>query len=258
MKAKLLKLSFLPLAFIPLVLFLALAGLASGQGPILISLPTPTPGPPPPDAVTSADLSAQAKLPDLVVEKIETNPITPTVGQSTLISVTIKNIGDGLVPDTYTFLTDLYIDPPFVPIVGYHQFPPTWWADRYDVDEPDETYVFTTTWVFTDVEIADTVDIWAMVDSNGEFVGDSDGNVTEANENNNTHKISVSVLTTERFTQTTHQDFLTNMASTLDNSDAQGALRLGLFVEPPFFEWPFAASCEITTTTVISSDYNMQ
>ena len=51
---------------------------------------------------------------------------------------------------------------------------------------------------------------------------------------------------------------MTNMVSTLDNSDPDGALRLGLFSEPPFYGWPFSSGCEITPSTVTISDYNME
>jgi hypothetical protein len=183
------------------------------------------------------------------------------VGQSTVISVTIKNQGPGTVSEGNNFFTDLYIDPPFEPVVNYHQiFSPTlglpWQAQWFYVPSPGDSHVFTTTWVFTDVK---TFDIWALVDSNGANPTDTDGDVTEANEDNNTKKISASVLTSQNFRHDTHQDFLTNMASTLDNDDANGVLRLGHFLEPPSLEWPFTnASCEITAASVVVTDNNME
>ncbi len=239
--------------------FCALSGLALGQGPVLTSLPTPTPMPFGPEVVSSSDLNAQDTPPDLIVEKIETDPATPLVGQPSVISVTIKNQGPGVVPEYHNFLVDLYIDPPIDPIVNYHQIISSTlglpWGAQWFFVPPGGSYVFTTTWVFTDVK---TFDIWAQVDSNGENESDLDGNIAEVNEDNNTRKIEVGVLTAQNFTHDTHQDFLTNMASTLDNSDPNGALRLGLFTEPPFFGRPFAnASCEITSTMVVT-DYNME
>ena len=259
MKAKLHWLCVLPLTVA--ALFFVLFGVALGQGPVLTTLPTPTPMPLGPEVASSADLGAQDTLPDLIVEKIETGPATPLVGQPSVISVTIKNQGPGSVHPDNNFLVDLYIDPPRTPVVNYHQIvSPTlglpWGAQWWFVETPGTSYVFTTTWVFTDVK---TFDVWAQVDSNGESVEDSDGNVTEANEGNNTKKANVIVLSADYFRHDTHQDFLTNMASTLDNSDPNGALQLGLFTEPPVFYRPFAdGSCQITSGVVSVSDYNME
>jgi hypothetical protein len=238
----------------PIALFLLWSGLASGQGPVLTVLPTPTPAAAPPSssgAAPAPDVVVQALLPDLVVDKIQTYPAVPLVGQSTIISVTIKNRGLGNVPTGNNFLADLYIDPPFNPVVNYHQIISAtlglpWGAQSFFVPAGG-SYVFTTTWVFTDVK---TVDIWAQVDS--------DNTVVEADEYNNTGKASVSILTAHSFTHTTHEDFMTNMASSLDNSDPSGALLLSLFEEPPFFGHPFSAGCEITTTSVSISDYDME
>jgi hypothetical protein len=257
MKTRIVWLICSPLAL--LILFLALSGLAQGQGPVLTPLPTPTPMPSAPEPPPASDLVAQDALADLVVSKIETVPATPLVGQPTVIAVTIKNQGAGWVPSGNNFLTDLYIDPPFEPMVNYHQiYSPTLglpWGAQWFFVPPNGSYVFTTTWVFTDVK---TFDIWAMVDSNGETEVDADGNITEADEDNNTRRVNVSVLTRNRFTQATHQDFMTFMASSLDNSDPNGALYLGLFAEPPFFGWPFSQSCQVRSDTVTVSDYNMQ
>lgn len=240
----------LPLA--ALFLVCGLSGLALGQGPVLTSLPTPTPARP-----GSGDLPAeqavQAVLPDLVVEQIQTIPSTPRVGQPATIVVTIKNLGPGPVRSNppNNFLVDLYIDPPVKPIVNYRQIirpdlglP---WGAQWFYVPVGQSYQFSTTWVFTDVK---TFDIWAQVDSGGDVV--------EANEDNNTRKTSVSVLTDQKFTHDSHQDFMTHMASTLDNSDPTGLLRLGTFVEPPFFAWPFTGgACEITSSGLTISDYNM-
>jgi hypothetical protein len=245
-----------------IALFLLWAGLASGQGPVLTVLPTPTPAgtlPSTSGAAPASGVVIQGPLPDLVVDKIQTYPAVPLVGQSTLISVTIKNQGAGDVPTGNNFFTDLYIDPPFNPVVNYHQIvSPTLglpWSAQGSWLGHGQSYVFTTTWVFTDVK---TVDIWALVDSNGENIYDTDGVVIEGSEYNNTRKVSVSILTTHSFTHTTHQDFMTNMASTLDNGDPGGGLALGLFEEPPLFDYPFSAGCAITTSSVVSSDYNME
>src|SRR5574341_808611 len=105
MKTKLLWLLSSLLAVI--VLLFVLSGIASGQGPVLTSLPTPTPMPLPPGTASSAGLVSQDALPDLIVTKIETQPPTPLVGQSTVTSVTIKNAGSGNLPPGNNFLTDL-------------------------------------------------------------------------------------------------------------------------------------------------------
>ena len=249
MKPKLLSLVVIALAIV--VLFFALAGLASGQGPVLTTLPTPTPMPAPPDAISGSDMIIQGPRPDLVVEKIETDPATPRVGRPTVISVKIKNQGTNYVPEGNNYLIDLYIDPPYDPKVNYHQIvSPTLglpWGAQWFFVPPGGSYVFTTTWVFTDVK---TFDVWAQVDS--------DNNVIEEEEYNNTLEKKVSVLTAQSFRQDTHEDFLTNMASTLDNSDANGALRLGHFMEPPYIASPFSSGCEITSSSVAVSDYNME
>jgi hypothetical protein len=239
-----------------IALFLFWSGLASGQGPVLTTLPTPTPAVPLPEgagAAPASDVVVQ-DLPDvdLVVDKIQTLPAIPLVGQPAIISVTIKNRGLENVPTGNNFLTDLYIDPPFTPIVNYHQIISAtlglpWGAQSFFVPA-GASYVFTTTWVFTDVR---TIDIWAQVDS--------DNTVIERNEGNNTAKASVSILTAHSFADYTHQDFMTNMASTLDNSDPSGSLVLGLFEEPAFFDYPFAnPGCVITTSSVPISDYNLE
>lgn len=234
-----------------IVFFFAFFGLALGQGPVLTTLPTPTPSLMASDTLSSLGPTPQDARPDLIVEKIETNPAIPKVGQSTTISVTIRNQGAGIVSEGNNYLTDLYIDPPFDPIINYHQIvSPTLglpWGAQWFYVPPGGSYVFTTTWVFTDVK---TFDVWAQVDS--------DNNVVEENEDNNTQQSNFSVLTAQSFKHDTHQDFLTNMASTLDNSDPSGALRLGHFSEPPHIEWPFSDGCEITSSTVTIADYNMQ
>jgi hypothetical protein len=255
MKTRIVWLICSPLAL--LLFFFALSGLAQGQGPVLTALPTPTPLLPPPEPPPAGDVVAQA-LPDLIVSKIETVPPTPLVGQPAVIAVTIKNQGSGWVPSGHNFLVDLYIDPPFEPVVNYHQiYSPTLglpWGGQWFYVPPDTSYVFTTTWVFTDVN---TFDIWAMVDSNGENETDADGNITEANEDNNARWVNVSVLTRQHFGQATHQDFMTFMASSLDNSDLDGALSLGSFYEPPFFGWPFSQDCQIRPDTVLITDTNI-
>ena len=110
MKAKLV--SFSVVVLVMVVLFFALSSLASGQGPVLTTLPTPTPVFPGSDVGTpSGPISPQA-LPDLVVDSIETDPVTPFVGHPTVISVTIKNQGLEAVSEGHNFLTDLYIDRP--------------------------------------------------------------------------------------------------------------------------------------------------
>jgi hypothetical protein len=221
------------------------------QGPISTALPTPTPSGGTIASPTVSQETASNSLPDLIVEKIEADPARLLVGESTPISVTIKNIGTASLTQGNNFNVDLYIDPPIPPVVNYHQIiSPALnlpWGAQWFFVPPGESHTFTTTWVFTDVE---TYEIWAQVDS--------DGNVSEENEDNNLKQVNVSILTDQFFHHATHQDFMTNMASTLDNADATGRLTLGRFVEPPFFNRPFAnAMCQITSEMTIN-DYNVE
>ncbi|MCB0193476.1 MAG: hypothetical protein KDJ65_16130 [Anaerolineae bacterium] len=232
------------------VLFLLLvsAQFAFGQGPILSALPTPTSIPVTPDGAANSDPISAEALPDLIVTNVAVVPTTPKVDQPAKLSVTIKNQGSVGLSSENNFLVDLYIDPPFEPIPNYHQIEndDLPWGIQWFWVPPGGSYVLETTWVFTDVK---TFEVWAQVDS-----GDD---VVEANEDNNTKKFNVSVLTEESITQDSHQDFMANMASTLDNSDPTGLLRLGPFQEPPFLIPPFAnGSCEITNVSV--TDYNMK
>ncbi len=241
---------WLPTLTLLLLLFLfALAGLAQGQGPVLTALPTPTPMPGVVEPGPAPDVLAQA-LPDLVVMKIETVPSVPLANRPTTIAVTIKNQSAYAVPVGNNYLVDLYIDPPFDPMVHYHQIVSDTlglpWGAQWFFVGPGSSYTFNTTWVFTDVK---TFNVWAFVDS--------DNNVVELDEDNNDKKVEVRVETAQRFRHTTHQDFLTHMTSTLDNSDENGALYLGLFSEPPWFGGSFISSCEMSPGTVTLYDYNM-
>ncbi len=247
------KIRWLPfVSVVVMALLCGLFGLALGQGPVLTFLPTPTPAPfTPSNGFSSGPISAAAP-PDLIVTNVETHPATPKVGQPTIISVTIKNNSSVNLNNGNNFLIDLYVDPPFAPVPNYHQIEnPTLglpWGAQWFWVPAGGSYVLTTTWVFTDVK---TFEVWAQVDSGGDVV--------EANEDNNTKKVNVTVLTGQSFKHDTHQDFMTNMASTLDNSDPSGKLRLGRFIEPPRFHRPFtngAPSCQITSNMVVS-DYNM-
>ena len=154
-----------------IIFFFAFFGLALGQGPVLTTLPTPTPSLMASDTLLSLGPTPQDARPDLIVEKIETNPAIPKVGQSTTISVTIRNQGTGIVPEGNNFLTDLYIDPPFDPTVNYHQIVSTTlglpWGAQWFFLPPGGSYVFTTTWVFTDVR---TFDVWAQIDSDNNVI----------------------------------------------------------------------------------------
>lgn len=237
-------LPILPAAVI--MLLLSTVRLALGQGPILTAWPTPTSIPVTPDRAATTDPISAAALPDLVVTKIEVSPSTPKVNQPATLAVTIKNQGTVGVSSGNNFLVDLYIDPPFEPVPNYHQLEndDLPWGMQWFWVPPGGSYVLETTWVFTDVK---TFEVWGQVDS-----GDD---VVEANEDNNTRKLNVTVLTPDSMTQNTHQDFMTNMASTLDNSDPSGLLRLGRFEEPPFLTPPFANSCDISSVSV--ADYNM-
>ena len=238
---------FLPVAVI--LLLLGSARFAFGQGPILNSLPTPTAVPVAPDGAPPTDPISASGLPDLIVTHIAVNPSTPKVNQPATISVTIKNQGSQALNSGNNFLVDLYIDPPFEPVPNYHQLEndDLPWGMQWFWVPPGGSYTLETTWVFTDVK---TFEVWSQVDS-----GDD---VVEVNEDNNTKKLNVSVLTEDKITQDTHQDFMTNMASTLDNSDPSGLLRLSRFEEPPFLTPPFAnGSCEINNASVSVSDYGM-
>lgn len=234
-----------------LMLFFGITGLALSQGQVVVTvLPTPTPMAVPP---SSDQISVAALPPDLIVTNIETQPATPLVGQSTRILVTISNQGAANVScnPPNNFNTDLYVDPPVDPFVNYHQIiDPALglpWGVQCFWTPAGGSYVLETTWVFTDVG---TFDVWAQADS--------DGNVVETNEDNNSKKISVSAVTANSFVQETHQDFSTYMASTLENDDPTGKLRLSRFQEPPLFErWFTDSFCEITPASMSISDVNI-
>ncbi len=127
-------------------------------------LPTPTPAPLPPGwsgpgKETVGPLSAK---PDLVVEKIEAAPSVPLVSQPTLISVTIRNIGQVAMQPTNNFYVDFYLGGAGAPSSGqrgidtHHdtaQFGVAlpWGCQGFWVGAPNQAYVLTATVVFTQV-----------------------------------------------------------------------------------------------------------
>lgn len=239
------------------ILFFGITGLALSQGQVSPTvLPTPTPMLRLGDNASLSSPLAGAALPDLIVTNIKTDPVNPLAGRTTRILVTVKNQGGSVPCNTQNgfnnFNTDLYIDPPVDPFVNYHQIiSPTLnlpWGVQCFWTPAGASYELETTWVFTDTG---TFNVWAQADS--------DGDVIETNEDNNNYKASVNVVTANKFVHQTDQDFQTFMASTLENDDPTGKLRLSRFQEPPFFNRYFTdGSCNITTSSMNISDVNIQ
>lgn len=198
--------------------------------------PTPTVQPAPSPGVTVQGGQEPAALnPDLVVESISTEPPTPLANVTITLRVVIKNIGKGDVPVGNNFWVDLYINPPSLPLP--RQEGTISWGAQYWWLPAGASYTLTATYRFTNTQ---TYALYAQVDT--------DNNVVEADEYNNVAgPVMVAVRSTGRFEQSTHQDFQTGLASNLDLSHPDGAIRLGYFDEP----W---ADAGVTTTTVYSPD----
>jgi hypothetical protein len=184
--------------------------------------PTPTPdGGGPQGSTSSIDIPA---LPDLVVSKIEVQPAFPRIGEPVIIQVTIENRGladVSLGPPPNNFHTDLYVNPAVTPIQLYQdgeiEFPcQAWWVPA------GGSWTLQAAYVFTDVR---NFNLYAQVDT--------DDQVEESNEYNNvTEPFSIQVLAKDIILHETHQDFQLTMASSLDLSDPEGVMRLGIFDEP--------------------------
>ncbi|MGQ9584351.1 MAG: CARDB domain-containing protein [Anaerolineae bacterium] len=214
--------------------WLPLSGLALAVAFVLIFLqvqtqalppsgrPTPTPAlPGGPEALGPMD-----GLPDLIVEAIQLNPLRPLVGVTTTIRVRIANVGEGDVAPANNFFVDLYVDPAEPPGRGTPGQPGTAFQGvqgftmkagaRLELEFP---------YVFSDTR---TYPLFAQVDT--------DGNVVEADEDNNVlGPVEAVVGTTHRFTDETHSDFLQGF-SNLDLSYPQGMIALSGLFEQPFLE----------------------
>jgi len=180
---------------------------------------TPTPAlPSAPEVLGPAD-----GLPDLIVEAIQFEPFHPLVGVTTTVRVRIANVGEGDVGATNNFFVDLYVDPAEPPGRGTPGQPGTLFQGvqgfhmrvgaRLDLEFQ---YVFHDTHTYA---------LFAQVDT--------DGNVVEADEDNNVlGPVEAAVDTTHRFADESHSDFQHGF-SNLDLSYPQGIIALsGLFEEP--------------------------
>jgi len=222
MRRLLLALSCLALAILAVLVLSTSLGAAESNGPVAGARPTATP-----DGLAPAiDSSApDAFLPDLVVDGIEVVPATPIISETALIRVTIKNLGPApmrLDPDPNNFFTDLYVDPPIVPIQLGQNGVYSWSCQAWWVYQAGDSYVLETAHVFTDVK---TYNLYAQVDT--------DGNVGEANENNNVFGPAlVKVEAPNKLVHESHQDFQMGLASGLDVTHPEGVLRRGIWDEP--------------------------
>jgi flagellar hook assembly protein FlgD len=125
------------------------------------------------DAITVIE----GEKPDLIVQSITTDPINPVAGQSTSVTVTIKNQGDTTA--FKDFFTHLYIDPPSVPKVG-DEGDRAWLLDGLAAGQ---TYAFPS---YTTTFTAGTHDLYAQVD-----VYDQ---IDEREEGNNVLKKTITVI----------------------------------------------------------------
>lgn len=184
--------------------------------------PTPTPGVPSPEDLIPQPAGPMDGLPDLVVTSISVNP-PPQLGVTATIQVVIKNQGSADVQPSNNFLVDLYIDPPVPPESGRPGQPGTLtqgvqgYLLKQGANVPlTFEYVFTRTQTF---------DLYAQVDT--------DGNVVEADEENNVFgPVFIPVRTSSVFIDTRHEDFQAGF-SNMDLSHPVGLLVLsGLYEEP--------------------------
>ncbi len=221
MRRTVLALISLSLALVVILFVAASLGVVQAGQPVKDARPTPTPDRPIPDseAVLDPDIPP---LPDLVVEKIEVDPAAPRIGQEVTIRVTIANRGSTDVAPGNNFWTDLYIDPAIVPIQLGQDGVAAWPCQSWYVPVDGSYILYTDTIIFDDVK---TYALYAQVDT--------DGHVTEENENNNVSgPVQVEVRSAQQFVHQTHEDFQMGVASSLDVSHPDGVIRRGIFVEP--------------------------
>ena len=260
-------------------------------------MPTPTPAPLPPGytppEVTqeSGDVEEQANGPDLIVEDIVVEPSSPYAFNKATIKVTIANIGDRpMMPDN-NFYVDLYLGGSGVPGSGQRgltcqsgtcAYPDSgytivdsvlpWGCQGFWVEGVGARYTLTATVVFSGVQ---SYYVYAQIDTPEE--GFPLGHVFEkspAGEYNNIYPNDSSERIQSkapgRFTQSTHIDWFSDYASSLEVipvtkvlTDINGvqvvsnaALEMGYWEEPPI--------CWGTTDTLPSlhcpnyaTDYNV-
>jgi hypothetical protein len=224
MKRTVLALISLSLALAVVLFIAASLGVVQAGQPVKDARPTPTPDRPIPDSEAIADPDIPP-LPDLVVEKIEVEPASPRIGQMVTIKVTIANRGSRDVAPGNNFWADLYIDPAIVPIQLGQDGVAAWPCQSWFVPVDGSYILYTDTIVFDDVK---TYALYAQVDT--------DGHVTEENENNNVFgPVQVEVRSARQFVHQTHEDFQMGVASSLDVSHPDGVIRRGIF-EQPFTE----------------------
>lgn len=223
--------ALITLALLASLFFILLPSLADSAPPVKRPTPTVMPAP-----ASVAQAGPQAICPgcaDLIVESISTDPITPTAGVTATINVVIKNNGDGAVFGN--FYVDLYISPKEPP-VAFLPGDVAWGCQSWYVP-PHAAWQLTTTHRFTDTN---TFALYAQIDTGND--------VTETNELNNVlGPVNITVESTGRIEQSSHQDFQLGLASGLDLSHPDGVIRAGIFEEP----W---ADVGVTTTSVYSPD----
>jgi len=219
--------------------------------------PTPTVAPLPPGFTPPAPPREDdpEALPNLIVESITTDPINPLVNVTCTIKVTIKNESSTPLGVTNNFFTDLYVNPQSTNLTGKRG--DVYWGVQGFYMGAGQSYVMTTTWVFTD---AVAQNLWVQVDTPTppEYPR---GDVIEHNEDDNIlGPTYVQVTTNSRFVQQNHVDFMRGMCNTLDVVPVSGtlgivtnvpgititgdsALVLGIFEEPPY-RWGVSANTD--------------
>jgi len=222
MRRLLLALSCLALAILAVLVLSTSLGVAEDSGPVPGARPTATPDRLAPEFDSA---SPELFLPDLIVEKIEVLPPAPIISEVALIRVYIKNQGPGsmiLAPDPHNFFTDLYVDPPVVPIQLGQYGVYSWSCQAWWVYEAGDSTILEMAHVFTNVK---TYNLYAQVDT--------DGNVGEANENNNVSGPTlVEVVAPNQVVHESHQDFQMGLAAGLDVTHPDGVIRRGIWDEP--------------------------
>lgn len=258
------------------VLFVSVAGAMPPAtlpaAPLLLAprMPTPTPAPLPPGYAVpeQSDVEAEATYPDLIVKDIEIVPSAPFVFNQATIKITIANQGDKPMVSGNNFYVDVYIGGPGAPgsgerglicqsgTCGYELagFAVTnsvlpigcqgFWVGAIGAE-----YVLTTTVVFSATK---SYYVYAQIDTPEEDY--ENGYVEEGllGEQNNIYptggqQVVAQAKAPSRFTQSTHVDWFSNYASSLEaypvskvltdingvqiTSDA--SLELGYWEEPP-------------------------
>ncbi len=254
-------LSLLGCTLLVLLVLVFLSPTWAGSAPPAGTRPTPTPAPLPPGLTpptpTGEDQPAD-EFPNLIVESITTIPVNPLVNVTCTIQVTIKNESDTPLQFTNNFWTDLYVNPQSTNLKGKRG--DVWWGVQGFYMGARQSYVMTTTWVFTD---AVAQNLWAQVDTPtpSTTYGFPRGDVIEQDDDDNIMGPTyVQVKTNSRFVQQNHVDFMRGQFNTLDVVPIPGtlgiitgvpgititgdsALVLGVFEEPPY-RWGVSANTD--------------